>query len=157
MPVLAEIFLNRKYPCEAMRFYGLPRHFAFRSFGGRASELLPSLKNLKKQVQQKQLPSTSVISWAIRDARLCRNAEWQLLIAIGLRVNPKDRFICWPSYKTLSLDTGVHPSTLKKAAEALEKKGLIKRRVRHNQSNIFTLNWERILKAAEIFPVLALH
>jgi hypothetical protein len=96
---------------------------------------------------QRQISLISIM-WAIRDARLCRNAERQLLDAIALRVNAKD-FTCFPSYKTLHMDTGIHESTLKKNAMSLEKKGLIRRRIRHNKSNVFILNVTRIFQQAE--------
>jgi DNA-binding transcriptional regulator YhcF (GntR family) len=87
--------------------------------------------------------------WAIRDSRCTRNANRQLLDALGMRCNPAKGYTCWPSYELLAKDTGCNVATLKKAAAALEKMGLIRRRQRRNKSNIFVLNIDKILQLAE--------
>ncbi len=97
----------------------------------------------------KELPLISIM-WAIRDSRCTRNAERQLLDALAMRCNPSKGYTCWPSYEMLGLDTGCNPATLKKAALALEKMGLIHRRVRRNRSNIYTVHVAKILQQAEI-------
>ena len=42
------------------------------------------------------LPVFSVLR-LIRDAHSTRKAERQLLDALGLRCNPKKKYLCWPS------------------------------------------------------------
>jgi DNA-binding MarR family transcriptional regulator len=76
----------------------------------------------------------------IRDARSTRNADRALLMALGLRCQPAKKFLCWPSYRQLALDTQLDEVTLKRAAKRLEDAGLIKRVVRQNRSNAFFLN-----------------
>ncbi|MGI4827759.1 MAG: hypothetical protein ACRYFU_06165 [Janthinobacterium lividum] len=85
----------------------------------------------------------------IRDARSTRNAERQLLDALGLRCNPKKKYMCWPSYHQLSLDTGLDSVTLKRAAKRLEDRNLIKRVVRQNRSCLFYLNVALLQEQAE--------
>jgi DNA-binding MarR family transcriptional regulator len=80
----------------------------------------------------------------IRDARSTKGAQRELLYALALRSNPSKGYICWPSYAQLAIDTGLTPITLKRAANALEVAGYIKRIVRPNRSNRFFLNMEKI-------------
>src|SRR5580698_5020947 len=76
----------------------------------------------------------------IRDARSTRNADRELLFALGLRADPKKKFSCFPSYRQLALDTQLDEVTLKRAARRLEQAELIKRSIRANRSNLFFLN-----------------
>jgi DNA-binding MarR family transcriptional regulator len=76
----------------------------------------------------------------IRDARSTKKADRALLMALGMRCQPAKKFISWPSYKQLALDTGLDEVTLKRAAKRLEDAKLIKRTVRPNRSNCFYLN-----------------
>ena len=87
----------------------------------------------------------------VRDARSTKGARRALLNALTLRCRPDQRYSCFPSYATLAKDTMLDPATLKRAAMALEKAGLIKRKVRRNQSNVFFINVALLMKqAAEI-------
>ena len=76
----------------------------------------------------------------VRDARSTRNAERELLAALVMRCNPAKKYMAWPSYRQLALDTQLDEATLKRAAKRLEEKGLIKRIVRANRSNVFYVN-----------------
>jgi hypothetical protein len=76
----------------------------------------------------------------VRDSRSTKNADRGLLNAIVLRCNPANKFIAWPSYRQLALDTGLNMVTLKRAAKRLEEAKLIKRVVRANRSNCFYVN-----------------
>jgi DNA-binding transcriptional regulator YhcF (GntR family) len=92
----------------------------------------------------------TAVLWLIRDSRSTRNAERNLLYALALRVNPSKGYHCWPSYEQLALDTCCNEATLKKAAASLEKKGLIKRKLRHNRANKFTINIEKLKEQAKL-------
>jgi DNA-binding MarR family transcriptional regulator len=76
----------------------------------------------------------------VRDARSTKNADRELLYALVLRCNPAKKFIAWPSYRQLALDTCLDKVTLKRAAKRLEEAKLIKRVVRANRSNCFFVN-----------------
>ena len=76
----------------------------------------------------------------VRDARSTKGAERQLLIAIALRCNPKEKFKCWPAYALLAKDTLLDPMTLKRAAKRLEDRKIIKRVIRRNHSNMLFIN-----------------
>ena len=51
---------------------------------------------------------------------------------------------CWPSYRTLAMDTRMAPSTLKRAMVQLEAKKLVIRKRRGVGSNIYILNVEKL-------------
>lgn len=85
----------------------------------------------------------------IRDARSTKHADRALLNALALRCNPHKRFVCWPSYRQLALDTLLDGVTLQRAARRLEDAGLIKRTVRANRSNLFFLNIPKLVEQAE--------
>ena len=70
-------------------------------------------------------------------------------MALALRCNPKKRYSCWPSYRQLALDTGLHEVTLKAAAADLEEANLVKRVTRRNRSNIFFLNIAKLEEQAD--------
>jgi len=80
---------------------------------------------------------------AVRDGRATTGARRLLLDAIVLRANPKE-WTCFPSYARLAVDTGLNEATLRRAAKELEDAGLIKRRIRLNRSNVFTVCCDRI-------------
>ncbi|MCU1294142.1 MAG: Helix-turn-helix domain [Bryobacterales bacterium] len=75
-----------------------------------------------------------------RDARSTKGAERGLLYALLMRCRPDQNYSCFPSYRRLGIDTGYDPATLKRAAKALQDKGLIFRRTRLNRSTIFFIN-----------------
>jgi hypothetical protein len=89
--------------------------------------------------ESKIMPIFSVMR-TIRDARSTKNAPRELLYALAMRCDPAKKFICWPSYRTLALDTQLDEVTLKRAAKLLEDDGIIRRVVRANRSNCFFLN-----------------
>jgi hypothetical protein len=93
--------------------------------------------------------STLSLLLAIRDSHLVRNADRQLLDAFALRGKPDTGHQCWPSYDQLSLDTGLHIVTLKKAVSRLVKAGLISRKSRGYTSNVYTINVGMIMGQAE--------
>ena len=75
----------------------------------------------------------------VRDSRSTKGAQRQLLMAIAIRANAKAKYSCFPSYAQLADDAQLDEVTLRRAAAALESKGLIKRRRRTNRSNLFFL------------------
>jgi hypothetical protein len=85
---------------------------------------------------------------AIRDSQSTRGAERELLYALCLRARADRKYSCWPGYAQLSADTGLHTTTLKRAAQELERKQLIRRVVRKNSSNIWFLNVPLIVDMA---------
>lgn len=88
---------------------------------------------------KKPIPMISVMC-AIRDSQSTRGAERELLYAICLRAKAEENYSCWPGYAHLAVDTGLHPVTLKRAAQELERKKLIRRVIRRNKSNKWFLN-----------------
>ena len=84
----------------------------------------------------------------VRDARSTRNADRALLFALAMRCQPAKKFLSWPSYRQLALDTQLDEVTLKRAAKRLEDAGLLKRVVRANRSNCFFLNVELLQQQA---------
>ena len=96
-----------------------------------------------------ELRSITLIQLDIRDAQLVKGSERLLLDAIALRGNRKQHYICFPAYALLSRDTQVSVRQLKDSAQSLVKKGLIKMRVRPNQSNIYQVQFEYIHGQAE--------
>jgi Helix-turn-helix domain len=97
-----------------------------------------------------KLPTGLALLWTIRDARLVRNAENQLVMALAMRCNPAKGYTCFPSYSLLAKDTGCNINTLKKAAAELERKGLIHRRTRKSKANVLTICVDRFLEPAAI-------
>ena len=85
---------------------------------------------------EQKMPVFAVLR-LVRDARSTRNAERQLLDALAMRCQPAKKFLSWPSYRQLALDTQLDEITLKRAAKRLEDKRLIKRVIRQNRSNCF--------------------
>jgi DNA-binding MarR family transcriptional regulator len=86
------------------------------------------------------LPSAfKVLIWA-RNAGSTRGAQRELLYALILRCRKEAKYAAFPGYKLLAEDTGLHPITLKRAAAALIKAGIIKRHVRPNRSNMWFIN-----------------
>lgn len=63
----------------------------------------------------------------IRDARVVKNGERQLLDALALRCDTKLRYATLTSYKQLASDTLLSIPTLKQAARELERANLIRR------------------------------
>jgi DNA-binding MarR family transcriptional regulator len=97
-----------------------------------------------------KLPTGFALLWTIRDARLVRNAENQLVMALAMRCNPTKGYTCFPSYSLLAKDTGCNINTLKKAAAELERKGLIRRRTRKSKANVFAICVDQFLEPAAI-------
>ena len=96
-----------------------------------------------------ELRSITLIQLDIRDAQLVKGSERLLLDAIALRGNRKQHYTCFPAYALLSRDTQVSVRQLKDSAQSLVKKGLIKMRVRPNQSTIYQVQFEYIHGLAE--------
>ena len=84
--------------------------------------------------------SSLALMCLVRESQSTRGAQRTLLSALALRSNPKNSNCCWPSYKTLAWDTRLDVITLRRAAAALERAGLITRHQRQLRSNIFRLN-----------------
>jgi DNA-binding MarR family transcriptional regulator len=94
-------------------------------------------------------PSILNLLLAIRDAGSTKGAQRALLNALALRANPNNDFVCWPSYRVLSMDTCLDGGTLKRAAKRLEDAGLIRRVVRQQQSNRFYVSFDVLAAQAE--------
>ncbi len=95
---------------------------------------------MTKNTKQKPTVSTFGLLLLVRDARSTGKSERALLNALALRANPEKNYVSWPSYERLERDTLLNQFTLKRAAAALEKKGIISRSVRANRSNRFFIN-----------------
>jgi hypothetical protein len=94
------------------------------------------------------LPIFAVMRHA-RDSRLTnKNSELILLYSLILRCDPKKDYSTFVGYDQLCLDTGCNRKTVQTAAGGLEAKGLIQRRVRHNQSNLWFVNVPMLKDAA---------
>jgi hypothetical protein len=94
------------------------------------------------------LPIFTVLRHA-RDSRLTdKNSELILLYGLILRCDPKKEYSTFVGYDQLCLDTGCNRKTVQTAAGGLEQKGLIKRRLRHNQSNLWFVNVPQLKDAA---------
>jgi|GEM_PF-3688827 len=89
--------------------------------------------------ERKHMPIFRILR-LVRDARSTKKADRALLYALVLRCRPAEKFIAWPSYARLALDTLLDEVTLQRAAKRLEEAGLIKRVVRANRSNHFYIN-----------------
>jgi DNA-binding IscR family transcriptional regulator len=63
----------------------------------------------------------------IRDARVAKNGERQLLDALALRCNPKLHYVTLTSYKQLASDTLLSIPTLQQAAQELQRADFIRR------------------------------
>ena len=88
---------------------------------------------------------------AIRDAQYIKGSMLMLLFALAIRSrrSKSGKFFCFPSYRQLELDTQLDIRTLKRAAKGLDDLGVMKRRVRHKQSNFFYIDYEFFREAAE--------
>lgn len=86
---------------------------------------------------------------AIRDAQCAEGAQRIVLDALALRANPAKGWTCWPSYRLLANDTLLNEETVRRAAKALEEKNLIRRKLRMNTTNIFTVRFKTIVRLAE--------
>ena len=84
----------------------------------------------------------------VRDSRSTKGAQRQLLMAIAIRANAKAKYSRFPSYARLADDAQLDEVTLRRAAAALERKGLIQRRRRTNRSNLFLLQVPMLEKHA---------
>jgi DNA-binding MarR family transcriptional regulator len=96
--------------------------------------------NLKGYLYMSEVMPVFRVLRYIRDARSTQKAERALLLALGMRCQPAKKFIAWPSYRQLALDTCLDEVTLKRAAKKLEDANLIKRTIRPNRSNCFYIN-----------------
>jgi hypothetical protein len=85
----------------------------------------------------------------IRDSRTTKHSERLLLNALALRANPAKGYRSWPSYALLSLDTMLDQKRVRRAAQALEAKNLIKRMERPNSTNLFFVNVALLAAQAE--------
>ncbi len=92
--------------------------------------------------KNKAIHSPLRLAFMLRDSRTTKGAQRTLLMALVLRCNPNKGYICWPSYRLLADDTQLDAITLRRAAKALEDKGLIRRKQRATRSNIFIVNAE---------------
>jgi len=91
------------------------------------------------ETQKSMLHTMQQLVLMVRDSRSTKGAQRQLLMAIAIRANAKVKYSCFPSYAQLADDAQMDQVTLRRAAAALEAKGLIKRRRRTNRSNLFFL------------------
>lgn len=90
------------------------------------------------------LPSAFKVLLMARDAKSTKGADRQVLNALIMRAKPEKKYSCYPAYELLAEDTNLNIKTVKRAAQDLEKAGLIRRRIRHNQSNLFFINVRRL-------------
>jgi len=91
------------------------------------------------QAKKDALYTMQQIVLMVRDSRSTKGAQRQLLMALGIRANAQAKYSCFPSYAQIADDTQLDEVTCRRAAAALEAKGLIKRRRRTSRSNLFFL------------------
>ncbi len=82
----------------------------------------------------------------VRDARSTTGSQRELLYALAFRCKPHELYSCFPSYAVLAKDTGLTIQSLRRAAQKLEKAGLISRKQRGYYTNLFHIN-ARLLAA----------
>lgn len=89
------------------------------------------------------------ISGWVRDSRLTKGSAQALLYTLVTRCDPKKEYSCFPSYETLSYDTGLDIKTVKSAADRLIEDGLVSKVARFNDSLVWHINVAKLQAAAE--------
>jgi len=85
----------------------------------------------------------------IRDAGSTKGADRLVLIALLSRCANDGLFKCFPSYALLAYDAQVNIQTAKRSVRNLVQAGIVRRKVRRNQSNFFFINVSLLKEQAE--------
>ena len=80
---------------------------------------------------------TNILNKLITDKNISE-AEYRILCYLLMRAGKQD--VCYPSLNTISKDTGISVSTVKRAIPLLEKKGYIKKINRKKANGSATSN-----------------
>ncbi len=76
----------------------------------------------------------------IRDARSTKHSDRIVLSALAIRVNPRKRHSCWPGQPLLVIDTQLDLKTVRAALDRLEANGLIARKKRFDDTDVYWIN-----------------
>jgi hypothetical protein len=100
-------------------------------------------------MKDKSYASFFEISGWVRDSRLTKGSAQALLYTLVTRCDPKKDYSCFPSYETLSYDTGLDIKTVKSAADRLIEDDLVSKVARFNGSLVWYINVAKLKAGAE--------